>query len=106
MEPDCEPFIGSVGIQDGRFKTVVKGEVKEAAKETVEAKGMILFPGMINGHIHGDMTALRGLGDGLTLLEQNEIYDSRRYSSAEPYSRYSAIGKKRDTVIFSFIKAL
>lgn len=79
MEPDCEPFIGSVGIQDGRFKTVVKGEVKEAAKETVEAKGMILFPGMINGHIHGDMTALRGLGDGLTLLEQNEIYDSRRY---------------------------
>lgn len=79
MEPDCEPFIGSVGVQDGRFKAVVEGEVNESAKETVDAKDMILFPGMINGHIHGDMTVLRGLGDGLTLLEQNEIYDSRRY---------------------------
>ena len=79
MEPECEPFIGSVGIQDGRFAIVTNEQIREEARETVDGTGKILFPGMINGHVHGDMTVLRGLGDDLTLLEQNHIYSSHRY---------------------------
>ena len=30
------------------------------------------MPGLINGHCHGDMTIARGMGDGLTLQEQNQ----------------------------------
>lgn len=79
MEPGCRPFVGSIGVTDGRFAAVCEGALPGEARERVDAAGKIIFPGMVNGHVHGDMTVLRGLGDGLTLLEQNEIYEPRRY---------------------------
>jgi 5-methylthioadenosine/S-adenosylhomocysteine deaminase len=38
--------------------------------EIIDAKGQVILPGFINGHIHADMLLSRGLGDGLTLHEQ------------------------------------
>lgn len=69
------PFIGSIGISDGRIAWVGEKPIApgEAAK-LINAEGSILMPGLVNAHCHGDMTLARGLGDDLTLLEQNEAF--------------------------------
>lgn len=69
------PFIGSVGVEDGRFAYVGERAIGPGeAVERIDAAGRILMPGFFNGHCHGDMTFARGLGDDLTLLEQNEAF--------------------------------
>ncbi len=69
------PFIGSVGIADGRIAYVGERPVAPGeAAERIDASGSILMPGLFNGHCHGDMTFARGLGDDLTLQEQNERF--------------------------------
>ena len=39
-----------------------------AAKETIDAKGGIIMPGLINTHTHAAMTLFRGLADDLPLM--------------------------------------
>lgn len=66
------PFIGSVGITGGRITAICKGEMGQSeCRDWVDGRGKILMPGLVNGHCHGDMTLARGLGDDLTLWEQN-----------------------------------
>ncbi|MCU6746067.1 amidohydrolase family protein [Faecalicatena acetigenes] len=70
-----EPFIGSVAIRGDRIEKVVTGSLeKEDCEEWIDGTGKILMPGLVNAHCHGDMTLARGLGDDLTLLEQNEKF--------------------------------
>jgi 5-methylthioadenosine/S-adenosylhomocysteine deaminase len=38
-----------------------------AAKRTIDAKGKLVLPGLINGHTHAAMTLFRGLKDDVTL---------------------------------------
>lgn len=69
------PFIGSVGVKDTRIIYVEEGMLaKEECEVWLDGNGKILMPGLVNGHCHGDMTLARGLGDDLTLLEQNEAF--------------------------------
>src|SRR5690606_27079307 len=35
--------------------------------ETVDAEGLAMFPGLVNGHTHAAMTLMRGYGDDLPL---------------------------------------
>ena len=75
MEPACEPFIGWMGVRDGRIAALAAGDAPNAeAGETVDADGRIVMPGLVNGHCHGDMTIFRGVGDDMTLAEQNEAF--------------------------------
>lgn len=68
-------FIGSVGVRGDRIEAVVEGTLKKADCSTwIDGSGKILMPGLVNGHCHGDMTLARGLGDDLTLQEQNEAF--------------------------------
>ena len=70
-----EPFIGSVAIKGDRIEKVVEGSLeKEDCGKWIDGSGKILMPGLVNAHCHGDMTLARGLGDDLTLLEQNEKF--------------------------------
>ena len=68
------PFVGSVGISGGNIAYVCEGQREVSAQKKIDARGKILMPGLVNGHCHGDMTLARGLGDGLTLAEQNEAF--------------------------------
>lgn len=70
-----QPFIGSVGVSGGRIEAVLEGQLEKKDCEVwIDAAGKILMPGLVNGHCHGDMTLARGLGDDLTLLEQNKEF--------------------------------
>lgn len=75
-----KPYFGSVGIKDGKIKYVGERALASSdAAETIDATGRIVMPGLINGHCHGDMTVARGLGDDLTLGEQNEVYGPHKW---------------------------
>jgi 5-methylthioadenosine/S-adenosylhomocysteine deaminase len=77
-----KPFVGTVYITGDLISEITHtpGLGTESAisthlaKQTVDATGKILIPGLFNGHCHGDMTLARGLGDNMTLAEQNEAY--------------------------------
>ena len=77
MEPNCEPFLGWMGVCDGRITACEAGPMPShcVANETIDASNRILMPGLINGHCHGDMTVFRGLGDGFTLGEQCDLFN-------------------------------
>jgi len=70
-----EPFVGSVGVKDGRIAWVTEKKLeKSACAQWIDGSNRILMPGLVNAHCHGDMTLARGLGDDLTLLEQNQAF--------------------------------
>jgi 5-methylthioadenosine/S-adenosylhomocysteine deaminase len=69
-------------IEDGQV--AIRGEVltfvgERSAKEfhsrlTLDARGGLILPGLINGHTHAAMTLFRGLADDLPLMEWLEHY--------------------------------
>ena len=70
-----EPFIGSVGVKDGRIVWVTTSKIeKSECDRWIDGSDRILMPGLVNAHCHGDMTLARGLGDDLTLWEQNQAF--------------------------------
>ena len=46
------PVRGDLGVTQGRISAV--GETKESAKETIQANGLALMPGIIDNHTHYD----------------------------------------------------
>ncbi len=61
---------GAVAVKEDRIVAVGKeDELKKefSAQETVDCKGKVLMPGLINAHTHAPMTLLRGLADDLRL---------------------------------------
>lgn len=62
-----------IGIKDGVISLVSSAEEKSApahaAKETIDASGCIVLPGLINTHTHLPMVCFRGMADDLPLME-------------------------------------
>jgi 5-methylthioadenosine/S-adenosylhomocysteine deaminase len=74
------PFRGSVGIEDERIAWVGERPLRAGdAVERIDAAGKILMPGLVNGHCHGELAFARGMGDDLTLAEQNERFGPSRW---------------------------
>ena len=70
-----EPFEGTVCVKDGLIAAVLEGSLTAFdSMEIIDGSGKILMPGLTNAHCHGDMTLAKGLGDSMTLLEQNEVF--------------------------------
>jgi 5-methylthioadenosine/S-adenosylhomocysteine deaminase len=63
---------GAVAVRGGRIVAVgarADIERKYTARETLDATGKLVIPGLINGHTHVPMTLFRGLADDLDLNE-------------------------------------
>src|SRR5918911_4538795 len=63
---------GAVAVSNGRLAAVgarAEIEAQYAARETLDARGKVVIPGLINGHTHIPMTLFRGLADDLDLNE-------------------------------------
>lgn len=61
---------GAVAIQGEKILAVgpeASLKLSYSAKETIDCRGKILMPGLINAHTHVPMTLLRGLADDLRL---------------------------------------
>ncbi|MGB7923784.1 MAG: amidohydrolase [Pyrinomonadaceae bacterium] len=63
---------GAVAVDGGRIAatgTRAEVEAKYTARETIDASGKVVIPGLINAHTHVPMTLFRGLADDLDLQE-------------------------------------
>ncbi|NYZ76972.1 amidohydrolase, partial [Candidatus Micrarchaeota archaeon] len=59
---------GDILIKDNRIEEV-GGDIREKADETIDAKGKVAIPGLVNSHTHIAMGLLRGYGEDLSLHE-------------------------------------
>jgi 5-methylthioadenosine/S-adenosylhomocysteine deaminase len=63
---------GAVAVERGRIVALGKRvdiDKSYTGRETIEARGRIVMPGLINGHTHVPMSLFRGLADDLDLNE-------------------------------------
>ena len=63
---------GIVCIRDSRIEKIQtrqKNTVLPTSKKTIDARGTIVLPGLVNTHTHLPMTLFRGLADDLPLQE-------------------------------------
>ncbi|WP_245589076.1 amidohydrolase family protein [Desulfatirhabdium butyrativorans] len=62
---------GSIGVQGSRIAYLGSSasEVNSPAAKTIDARGCIVMPGLINAHTHAAMTLFRGLADDLPLMD-------------------------------------
>jgi 5-methylthioadenosine/S-adenosylhomocysteine deaminase len=61
---------GAVAIRGDRIVSVLEaGAPLPAGRETLDATGHIVIPGLVNAHGHAAMTLLRGIADDLRLLD-------------------------------------
>jgi 5-methylthioadenosine/S-adenosylhomocysteine deaminase len=57
-----------VRVEDDRIVALGADVEPEAGDEVLDAAGMALMPGLVNGHTHAAMTLMRGYGDDLPLM--------------------------------------
>jgi hypothetical protein len=61
---------GYVAVRGDAIAALGAGDGKEIhAKKTIDARGGLILPGLINCHTHAAMTLFRGLADDLPLME-------------------------------------
>ncbi len=83
---------GAVAVKAGRIVEVGPSDSlarKYAARETIDARGRVVMPGLINGHTHVPMTLFRGLADDLDLNEwlTNYIFPAEAKNVTEDFVR-------------------
>ncbi|MBD2360094.1 amidohydrolase [Anabaena minutissima FACHB-250] len=78
---DAQPVIknGAVALKDGKIvavDTLDKIQASYKASKRLPGEGMVLMPGLVNGHSHTAMVLFRGLADDLSLQDwlQNYIF--------------------------------
>jgi 5-methylthioadenosine/S-adenosylhomocysteine deaminase len=72
MNPRREVGSYTLLIENGRIARLSKKPVgKKRGDCIIDGKGKVAIPGLINGHIHCDVALARGLGDGLSLYQQD-----------------------------------
>lgn len=62
---------GAVGVRQGAIEmvaTLPAGQPLPPARETIDARGDIVMPGLVNAHTHLPMALFRGLADDLPLM--------------------------------------
>jgi 5-methylthioadenosine/S-adenosylhomocysteine deaminase len=64
---DGEPV--GLRVEEGRIVALGPGVESKVGDEVLDAAGMTLVPGLVNGHTHAAMTLFRGRGSDLPLME-------------------------------------
>ncbi len=61
---------GSIAIGNGLLVSIgpFEGGSEIKASRTIDGKGLVAMPGLVNCHVHGAMTLFRGLADDLPLM--------------------------------------
>jgi 5-methylthioadenosine/S-adenosylhomocysteine deaminase len=82
-------FIAFVGTAGDLQAQSMKGRT---AKETIDAKGKLIIPGLINGHTHIPMVLLRGLVDDVTLDDwlRKYIFPAEAKNVTEDFVRWGS----------------
>jgi 5-methylthioadenosine/S-adenosylhomocysteine deaminase len=68
---------GAVAVEGGRIAAVgpaAEVEARYRARETLDAGGGIVLPGLVNAHTHAPMVLFRGIADDLKLMDWLQKY--------------------------------
>ena len=68
MDHQGDLFDADILIEGSEIKEIAT-HINVQADQTIEGKGYIVIPGLINAHMHTWQTALRGVAANWTLLE-------------------------------------
>lgn len=68
MADDEQAFTGDLLIQAGKIAAIAP-VIDTQADEMIDARQMVVMPGLINAHNHTPMTLLRGFSDDLKLMD-------------------------------------
>jgi 5-methylthioadenosine/S-adenosylhomocysteine deaminase len=71
LDPGAVAIVGSDIVDVDRPEAVA---ARYSAAETIDAKGQVVLPGLINTHTHAPMVLYRGLADDLALMEWLQKY--------------------------------
>lgn len=66
---------GAIYVEGNIIKEIGKSDdliKKYRSDRTLNANKMLVLPGLINSHIHASSTLYRGIGDDMTLMEENK----------------------------------
>ncbi|MBF0283944.1 MAG: amidohydrolase [Magnetococcales bacterium] len=66
--PESGAFV-SLRVVDGRIAAMGAETAPQPGDRVLEARGMAITPGLVNGHTHAAMTLFRGFGDDMYLME-------------------------------------
>lgn len=68
LKPDCAGWgSGDLLISDGVISAIAPADSRLVADEIINARGMLLIPGLINAHAHSYTAFLKGSIDNLPL---------------------------------------
>jgi 5-methylthioadenosine/S-adenosylhomocysteine deaminase len=72
-------------VEDERIAALGSGVAPEPGDDVIDAAGMALVPGLVNGHTHAAMTLMRGYGGDLPLMRwlQDKIFPVEAKLTAE-----------------------
>ena len=84
---------GAVVIKGDRILAVEKesdGRQKYEAKQTLDARGQLVIPGLINTHGHAPMVLFRGIADDLKLMDwlNQYIFPAEKKNVDEAFVRW------------------
>jgi 5-methylthioadenosine/S-adenosylhomocysteine deaminase len=71
LNPGAVAIVGSDIVDVDRPEAIA---ARYSAAETIDAKGQVVLPGLINTHTHAPMVLYRGLADDLALMEWLQKY--------------------------------
>jgi cytosine/adenosine deaminase-related metal-dependent hydrolase len=99
MDPDRRVLRGAaVGIRDGRIVAVETGAASlPPARETIDATGRIVLPGIVDTHGHAGHSLTRGFGEGSAWMD---IVETIYFHASDPWfweaeSRLAALERLR-----------
>lgn len=75
---------GSILVEGDKIVSI-GGEVRGSTEEVIDARGMVVLPGLINAHTHLSMTLLRGVADDMALMPwlETKIWPIERHLRQE-----------------------
>ena len=82
----------SIAIRDGRIDAVIPaGQALPPARESIDARGRLIIPGLVNAHGHAPMVLLRGAADDMKLMPWlNEVIFPAEAKNVNP--EFSVLG--------------
>ncbi|MFV9675891.1 MAG: amidohydrolase family protein, partial [Anaerolineales bacterium] len=45
-------FLGGIAVREGKIATVIEGDQDIPAEKTIDLQGQVVFPGIIDSHVH------------------------------------------------------
>jgi 5-methylthioadenosine/S-adenosylhomocysteine deaminase len=85
QEASLDSELVGLRVDQDRITAVGPDVTPAAGDEVIDAAGMALLPGLVNGHTHAAMTLMRGYGDDLPLMQwlQDRVWPTEAKLTAD-----------------------